>query len=108
MKRSIGVAILTIILVLETVCLADARQDCTAIKATAYIDKAESNKIRIDLNGMSEDDIVVSIFLPGGKHDLDTRQKVFSNLEKGKYLIVFSGRSEDSSFCNKHIKLIIP
>lgn len=107
MRRSISLSFKLIPLLLIGFSGLRAQENCKMIKAEAFIDNSNPKTIKIDLKGIPDKDIVISIFSPGGKFELETEKRFFSQLSKGKYLIVFSASHEQLNYCIKEVTLTI-
>lgn len=63
--------------------------------------------IAIDLKDLKMNALSINLIKPGGKKVLDAKTLEFKNLERGEYIVIVTGRSEDDDYCPTYIKLSI-
>jgi hypothetical protein len=83
---------------------------CKELAAEAKVVKTEGSdraSIEVDLKNQNSNNFKFSLFGPDRKNELDVQKTVFSDLAKGKYLIVIVSRREDDNYCPKSITVTI-
>lgn len=82
---------------------------CHAIDVQVAKAYSESNgwSIAIDLKGLKLNNLNINLIQPKGKKILDAKTLEFKNLERGEYIVIVIGRSEEDDYCPTYIKLSI-
>jgi hypothetical protein len=101
---------LTVVLVLAFG-IATAQSECKEIKATIEVfgagQKSEKPLVTIDFHDQPQSLLVITLLGVKGFSQMEIKEKEIKNLNKGKYMLVFTSRREEDGFCIKHVEFTI-
>ena len=66
-----------------------------------------NGSLKIDLKGQSPSSVVIHLVGPKKYFKKDINEKEVTGLKRGTYTLVFSGRREQDTFCQKHFQFVI-
>lgn len=88
-----------------------AQTDCKDIKATIEVSeagqKSEKASVTIDFHGQSQSLFVITLLGVKGFSKVEIQEEEIKNLNKGKYMLVFTSKKEEDGFCIKHVEFTI-
>ncbi len=88
-------------------CSAQCRELAAEAKVVKAPDGTDRASIEVDIKNQNSSNFKLSLFGPQRKNELDVHKTTFTNLEKGKYLIVIVSRREEDNYCPKSITVTI-
>jgi hypothetical protein len=88
-------------------CYAQCKELAAEAKVVKATDGSDLASIEVDLKNHNSANFKLSLFGPERKNELDVQKTTFTNLAKGKYLIVIVSRREDDNYCPKSITVTI-
>jgi hypothetical protein len=110
LPKSLSNNYLIIVFVL-TFGIAKAQTACTEIKATIEVfqsgQKSEKASVSIDFKDQSQSSFSVFLFGIKGLHKKNIEGDEIKDLDRGKYLLVFTSRREEEGFCMKQVEFTI-
>lgn len=84
---------------------------CKELEAEAKVVKAfdgsDKSSIEIDLKNLNRSNFKFSLFGPNQNNELNVEKAIFTNLGKGRYLIVIVSKREEDNYCPKSITVTI-
>ena len=110
LPKSLSNKYLTIVFILAFG-IAKAQTECEAIKATIEVfeagQKSEKASVAIDFHGQAQSLFVITLLGVKGFSKMEIQEEEIKNLNKGKYMLVFTSRKEEDGFCIKHVEFTI-
>lgn len=107
--RSLNPLVITLFL-LAFVCVKGFGQ-CNEIqvktKVTNTTEGQSNGTIELEVSGNAGHDVSINLFGPRRNNRLDISGSIITDLEKGKYIVVVSGRKEGNNLCPVAINVII-
>ena len=88
-------------------CHAQCKELAAEAKVVKATDGSDRASIEVDLKNQNTSDFKFSLFGPERKNELDVQKTTFTDLVKGKYLIVIVSRREQDNYCPKSITVTI-
>ena len=88
-------------------CHAQCKELAAEAKVVKATDGSDQASIEVDLKNQNSSHFRFSLFGPERKNELDVQKTTFTNLAKGKYLIVIVSKREDDNYCPKSITVTI-
>jgi hypothetical protein len=88
-------------------CHAQCKELAAEAKVVKATDGSDMASIEVDIKNQNSSHFKLSLFGPERKNELDVQKTTFTNLSKGKYLIVIVSKREDDNYCPKSITVTI-
>lgn len=88
-------------------CNAQCKELAAEAKVVKAVDGSDKASIEIDLKNHNSTNFKFSLFGPHQKNELNVEKTTFSNLVKGRYLIVIVSKREEDNYCPKSITITI-
>jgi hypothetical protein len=76
-------------------------------KITHTTNGLNNGSVELEINGNSGQELSINLFGPQKNNRLDLSESIITNLEKGNYIIVVSGRKEGNNLCPVAINVTI-
>jgi len=88
-------------------CHAQCKELAAEAKVVKATDGSDQASIEVELKDHNSNNFKFSLFGPNHKNELNVEKTTFTNLPKGKYLIVIASKREDDNLCPKSITVTI-